>query len=223
MAMVELGLVESVERVLIGLYRNSGALERLLSHAKLTITEFDFNGQYDVVLNRCLEAVKGQGKLDEVVKSALRDYPDNVELRGLSDRFDLEMPINANIAKSAERLSGFLVLLRRSRHLTRNEFKKLDAGLQHTFDLTTIAESRRKDGDVQDQWDDIDQKLTLCVRQLQLYRELVDASVTRRVPGAVDERLPLAELAADKATLIDAKQQLWGALADVIQACQVAD
>jgi hypothetical protein len=221
--MAELGLVESVERVLIGLYRNIGALQRLLSHSELTITEFDFNGQYDAALNRCLEAIKDQGKLDSLVRAALRDYPDNVDLRGVADKFDLEKPIDANIAGSAERLNGFLVLLRRSRHLTRSEFNKLDAGLQRTVDLTTIAKGRRKEGDVLDKWDDLDLKLNMCVRQFQLYHELIDASVKRRVPGAADERLPLAELAADKVTLLDAKLQLLDALIAVIQACQVTD
>jgi hypothetical protein len=224
--MDQLALVENLERVLIDLYPNQGALERLLNHAKLTVTEFDFSGEYDAALNRCLRKAEGLNKIEDVVRAALRDYPNNDGLKGLADNFDLERPIATSIATSAEELRGFLVLLRRSRHLTRGQFNKLDAGLQRTFDLTTIAESRRQDEGALDQWDDLDQNLKICVRQLQLYHELLDASMKptrRRVPGASDERVPLAELAADKITLLDAKLQLLDALTAVVQSAQDTD
>lgn len=220
----QVGLVETVERVLINLYGDKDALERLVSNAQLDVSEFNLGGDYRSALNRCLRQAKDLGELSNIIAAARRDYPHNDALRRLADQLELERPIAAQIATLAAELHGFLLLLPRSRHLTRREFNELEARLLRTFDLAKMTEGDRRDGDIaSDQWYDLDQNLRLCVRQFQLYRELVDASVEptrRRLPGASGERVPLAELAADKSTLIDAKLQLFDSLTAVVQSCQ---
>jgi hypothetical protein len=217
----QVGLVETVERVLINLYSNRDTLERLVGNAQLDISKFNFDGDYRSALNRCLRQANDLGSMGDIIAAAKRDYPQNDALKRLADQLELERPIAAQIATLAAELRGFLLLLRRSRHLTRREFNELEAVLLRTLDLTKMAESDPRQGDnASDQWYDLDQNLRLCLRQFQLYKELVDASVEstrRRLPGASVEHVPLAELAADKSTLIDAKLQLFDSLTAAVQ------
>jgi hypothetical protein len=224
--MDKVGLVESAERVLGDLYGDKDDLERLVDNAQLKTTEFNFDGNYRAVLNRCLRQARDLGRLNDIVQAARRDNPENAALKDLADKLAQLTPAAADIATSAKELQSFLPLLRGSRHLTRREFNELEAGLQRTFDLAATAESDRRDGDIaSDQWHDLDQNLRFCVRQLQLYRELVDVSLNqarRRAPGATGERRPLGDLVADRLTLIDAKLQLFDALTGVVQSCEGA-
>jgi hypothetical protein len=224
--MTEVGLVESAERVLCDLYKDIPSLKRLLGNATLDLEQFEFAGDQRSVVNGCLRTVSGLEKVPEIIKAALRDYPDHDGLKGLSDKFELDRPLADNIAESVKNLSGFRVLLRRSRHLTRDELNRFDAALQKIFDLTELAEGRRDDGEASPgQWDELNRALQACLGQFQLYRELLDASAgrhRRRVPGAPYARFPLAEVAADKIALIEAKLNLCDSVNEVVRSWQRA-
>lgn len=225
--MTEVGIVESAESVLCPLYKDASSLKRLFDGAGLDVSTLEFAGDHRSVMNGCLRTARGQDKLTDVIKKALRDFPDHAGLKGLSDKFELERPITDNIVSSVKDLGGFRVLLRRSRHLTRDELNKFDAALQRVFDLTELAESRRKDGDANSgQWDDLSQAMETCLGRFQLYSEILDSSAKtprRRFPGAPDMRFPLAEVADDRMTLIEAKLDLLDAVNDVVQSCRSTD
>lgn len=226
--MEEMSLVESLERVLIGRYRDSDALERLLDHAKFDVKKFDLRGEYPSALNRSLRVVSDQNRLKDIILAALRDNANDVELLKLAEQCEFEgAPTATSIATLMVELREFLILLRRSRHLSRKELNKLDTGLQKMLNLTAMAENDRRDGDTTpDHWDDLSKTLRLCTDQLQLYRELIDESAKprrERVPGVSDERLTLAEVAADKITLIDTKRQLLDELIMVVRSGQDID
>jgi hypothetical protein len=225
--MTEVGIVESTERVLYALYKGADDLERLLDHAELDVAEFDFKGEYPAVLNRCLRKVRGLEKLPDVIEAALRDHPDHVGLKGLLDSLEFEKPTADKIADLVKNLGGLRVRLRSSRHLTRDELNKFDDALQQIFDQTELAESSRKDGDAgSGQWDDLNRALETCLQRFQLYCELLDTSAKtprRRIPGAPDLRLPLATVAEDRMTLIEAKLQLFDAVNEVVRSSRSAD
>jgi hypothetical protein len=227
LAMSEVGLVESAERALGDLYKDMPSLKRLLGNAALDLDQFEFVGDYRSALNGCLRTASGLEKLPDVIEAALRDYPGHQGLKGISDKFEWDRSTADNIAVLVKNLSGFRVLLRQSRHLTRDELNKFDAALQQIFDLTEFAESRGKGGDADSgQWDDLNHALETCLGQFQLYRDVLDASTRsprRRVPGAPYARLPLAEVADDKMTLIDAKLGLFDAVNEVVRSCRGAD
>lgn len=226
--MDQVGIVESAERVLAGLYRDNAALQRLLTNARLDVDKFDFSGgDHLSVVNACLRLADRLGKLDAVIEAAKRDHEASDDLQGLADELELKRSPDSKIAIAVGELRGFSVLLRRSRHLSRNEFNKLDAELQKLLDMTAMSESDRRDADTpRDQWDDLNKNLRLCVGQLQVYRELMDASAKRkhvRVPGTPEERVPLTEVAAERTALVDGKMKLFDALIAAVRACQDAD
>jgi len=225
--MAEMGLVESVERVLCRLYKDQVAFERLLSHAGLDLNQFEFSGDHQSMVNKCLRKAQGLGKLRDVIEAALRDNEEHADLKGLLDKFDFERPIADQVLSLVKALGGFRVPLRQSRHLTRSELIEFDAILQNIFDRTEIAESQPNDGDANSgRWDELNRALPACLGQFQFYREVLNASVRsphRRVSGALYARIPLADVASDKMTLIGAKLDLLEALDEVLRACGRSD
>lgn len=221
--MSEAGLVEVAEGVLCVLYKDQSAIERLLSNAGLDLRHFEFSGEHVAMMNKCLRRAQGLGKLSDVIEAALRDNREHADLKGLLDKVDLERPIADKIGSLVQALGGFRVSLRQSRHLTRNELNEFDTILQNIFDRTELAESRPNDGDANPgQWDDLNRALPACLGQFQFYREVLEASVKspqRRVSGAMHARIPLADVASDKLTLIEAKLGLLEALNEVLRAC----
>lgn len=225
--MDQVGLIEKVERVLVKLYPDTGAFRRLAGNAKLNVPGLDFGGEYNSVLNDGLRRAEDQGKLDDILNAAMRDYEDNSDLLLLADdiKWTAKSPAD-RVATSAKELHAFLISLRGCRHLTRRELSKLDDKLQRTFELIETEESDRGNADAPGPWYDLDQNLQRCVGRLQLYRALLTASVKPargRSPGAPEERRTLAEVAADESTLIDAKQDLYNALTSVVQSCRDLD
>jgi hypothetical protein len=225
--MAEVGLVESVERVLCLLYKDQAAIERLLDHARLDLNQFEFSGNHQSMVNKCLRKAQGLGKLPDVIEAALRDNEEHVDLKGLLDEFNLKIPIEDQILSLVKALGGFRVPLRQSRHLTRDELNEFDAILQKIFDKTEWAESKPNGGDANSgRWDELNRALPACLGQFQFYREVLNASVRsahRRVPGALYTRIPLADVASDKMTLIGAKLDLLEALDEVLRACGRSD
>lgn len=96
--MDQVGRIESTERILVSLYRDHDALKRLLYNADLDASRFDFDGEYISVLNRSLRIAESQGRLDDVVRAAMRDYPNHDGLKRLSDKLELERSVAADIA-----------------------------------------------------------------------------------------------------------------------------
>jgi len=228
--MEQVSIVESAEGVLIVLYGDKAALERLLTNAGLAVAQFDLGDTKEIslpMLNRCLRIANDQGKLYQIFEAAIRDYPHKAELRALADRIEFYGDPATGIAISVRKLSGFLGPLRRSRHVSRSELNKLDSRLQKILDMTAMEESDRRDPDIpRDQWDDLNQNLRICAGQLQLYRELMDLLVKPRrvrMPGSPDERVPPTELVAERTGLIDAKMKLFEALLAVVRSGQDID
>ncbi len=225
--MSEMGPVETLERALCGLYEDQPALETLLDHAHLDVKQFEFSGNHQSMVNRCLRKAQGQGKLPDVIEAALRDNPEHTGLKGLLDKFNLERPIADQIPSLVKALGGFRVPLRQSRHLTRDQLNDFDATLQSIFDKTEAAEGKPNDGDANPgQWDELNRALLACLGQFQYYREVLDAaarSPRRRVSGALYTRIPLADVASEKMTVIGAKLDLLEALDEVVRACGRSD
>ena len=225
--MAEVGLVESVERVLCLLYKDQAAFERLLSHARLDLNQFEFSGDHQSMVNKCLRKAQGLGKLPDVIEAALRDNKEHADLRGLLDEIDFKRPIEDQILSLVKALGGFRVPLQQSRHLTRNELNEFNSILQNIFDKTEIVESKPNDGGANSgRWDELNRALPACLGQFQFYLEVLNASVRsphRRVSGALYARIPLADVASDKMTLIGAKLDLLEALDEVLHACGRSD
>lgn len=60
--MDDVGLIERMERVLVELYPDKGALDTLLSHAEIKLPGLSTEGGYPAVLNRCLRMVESLRK-----------------------------------------------------------------------------------------------------------------------------------------------------------------
>lgn len=225
--MTEAGLVESTERVLCVLYKDQDALERLLENANLELKQFEFSGDHQSMVNKSLRKAKGLGKLPDVIEAALRDHEGHADLKGLLDKFNLERPIAEQILSMVKTLGGFRVRLRKSGHLTRVELNEFDATLQNIFARTEVTESQPDQGDTdRGQWDELNRALLTCLGQFQYYREVLDASARsphRRVSGPLYTRIPLADVASDKMTLIGAKLDLLEALNGVMRTCARSD
>lgn len=221
--MSEISLVESMERALCGLYKDQDAIERLLGNAMLDLNQFEFSGDHQSMVNRSLRKAQGLGKLSDVIETALRDHPGHADLTGLRDKFNFEKPIAEQIPSMVKDLGGFRARLRQSRHLTRDQLNEFDATLQNIFARTEVTETQHDGGGADPgQWDELNRALLVCLGQFQYYRELLDASARsprRHVSGALYTRIPLAEVAAEKMTLIQAKLDLLEALNEVIRAC----
>ena len=222
--MPQVTFIETMERAICRLYSNKAAFERLLYNAGMELPALDFDGNYNAAVSRCFRQAEGQpGKLGDIVEAALRDYKGNPELLSLAGKLGRSLAVKA--ATSAEELRGFLDLLRECRHLTRRELSRLYDELRGTADVSAMEESDRGGADIADAWYDLGQKLQYCMGQVQLYRVLLAAAANpahRRVPGGPVRRT-LAEVAADEATLIDYKLELFKALTVVVQSCQDLD
>jgi hypothetical protein len=213
--MAEVGHIEHMERLLAGLYTNSDTLQTLLSHALISLPSFNWGGEYSAVLNRCLCMVETLGRTDDLIAAAIRDHPNLLALQELADK---RKPLSTKIKTTTEEMLEFLVLLRHSRHLTRRELISLDDKIQATFDFIAMEELNRGDEDVaSDVWHGLVEDLKLCVKQLQMYRELLADSV-KPARGRT-----LAEASANKEILIDTRLRLFDALSAAVKACQDID
>jgi hypothetical protein len=224
--MDEVNLVESAERALSPYYQGERALKRLFGNAGVAVVGVDLAGGDLPELSAGLRHADGLHMLDKVIEAALRDHKDDAALIRLHDVLVPDRPTTTKITDLVGRLSGFQVLLRHSRHLARDEIEQFDAILQEIFDLTaTIGDSPLRDVG-SNRWPELQQALRNCLQHFQLYRELLDTSakIPRwRVPGAPEVRLPLAEIAADRMALIDAKLQLFDAITEVVTFKQATD
>jgi hypothetical protein len=217
--------VERAERALSLHYEGKDALQRLFGNAGVPLVGVDLTGGGLPQLYAGLKHAYGLNMLDKVIDAALRDHNDDAALIGLREVLGADRPATAKITDLVATLSGFQVLLRRSRHLAREDIEQFDDILQRIFDLTAIGGSPLQDAG-SSRWPELQQALRNCLQHFQLYRELLDASASIprwRVPGAPEARLPLTEIAADRMALIDAKLHLFDAITEVVISKQAAD
>jgi hypothetical protein len=223
--MDEMTDVESAERALSPYYEGEAALKRLFGYAGVPLVGVDLTAGGLPQLSAGLRHADGLHMLHKVIKAALRDHIDDAVLISLYDALDADRPATAKITDLVASLSGYQVLLRRSRHLARDEIEQFDDILQRIFDLTAIGGSPLQDVG-SSRWPELQQALRNCLQHFQLYRELLDASASIprwRVPGALEARLPLTEIATDRMALIDAKLQLFDAITEVVISKQAAN
>jgi nucleoside phosphorylase len=83
-------LLEELESELATRYRHRTAITRVLKHATVDSSNAELDGSPKVMWYAALEAAAGQGKVGNVVRKALRDYPDTPALLRLLRQLDEE-------------------------------------------------------------------------------------------------------------------------------------
>lgn len=77
--------VEELERLVVARYPTAAAIERVLAHSDVDPRMLDMSGAVLVAAHRGIQAARDQGKLQHLIAAMQRDYPQDPELKHLSD------------------------------------------------------------------------------------------------------------------------------------------
>ena len=74
-----------LERLVVARYPTAAAIERVLAHSDVDPRMLNMSGAVRVAAHRGIQAARDQGKLQHLIAAMQRDYPQDPELKHLSD------------------------------------------------------------------------------------------------------------------------------------------
>ena len=228
---MEMSVGERIERALLAAFPGATrqAVERLATHAGLNVSQLPLDGSTADMVYTVVKSARSERERLDLVRAALRDLPVEEAASQLEMiREALEAPTRAavQIEDARRDLAAHRVALRQPAHLSKSGLQELGENLQTLFDLMEFQGGSAAAGlDAEDAGDSGEsseglEALADCVDALQVYKALLERvpRTKRRVPGAEIAIRPLADVASDEVTLVDAKRQLATALTNMLRA-----